>query len=62
MIHYHGTPVGGSRQDVARFLMGRPAAALLLALIAGLVACESADGDPAQADVTTKPIPVETQR
>lgn len=25
MIHYHGTPVGGSRQDVARFLMGRHA-------------------------------------
>lgn len=25
MIHYHGTPIGGSRQDVARFLMGRHA-------------------------------------
>jgi len=25
MIHYHGTPVGGSRQDAARFLMGRHA-------------------------------------
>ena len=25
MIHYHGTPVGGSRQDVARFLIGRHA-------------------------------------
>lgn len=25
MIHYHGTPVGGSRQDVARFLQGRHA-------------------------------------
>lgn len=25
MIHYHGTPVGGSRQDVARFLSGRHA-------------------------------------
>ena len=25
MIHYHGTPVGGSRQDVARFLVGRHA-------------------------------------
>lgn len=25
MIHYHGTPVGGTRQDVARFLMGRHA-------------------------------------
>lgn len=25
MIHYHGTPVGGSRQDVARFLLGRHA-------------------------------------
>lgn len=25
MIHYHGTPVGGSRQDTARFLMGRHA-------------------------------------
>lgn len=23
MIHYHGTPIGGSRQDTARFLMGR---------------------------------------
>lgn len=28
--------------------MNRPAAALLLALIAGLVACGSADDDPAQ--------------
>ena len=25
MIHYHGTPCGGSRQDVARFLVGRHA-------------------------------------
>lgn len=25
MIHYHGTPVGGTRQDAARFLMGRHA-------------------------------------
>jgi len=25
MIHYHGTPIGGSRQDVARFLVGRHA-------------------------------------
>lgn len=25
MIHYHGTPVGGPRQDVARFLRGRHA-------------------------------------
>ncbi len=25
MIHYHGTPIGGARQDVARFLMGRHA-------------------------------------
>jgi hypothetical protein len=25
VIHYHGTPIGGSRQDVARFLMGRHA-------------------------------------
>jgi hypothetical protein len=25
MIHYHGTPIGGSRQDAARFLMGRHA-------------------------------------
>ena len=25
MIHYHGTPVGGSRQDVVRFLSGRHA-------------------------------------
>ena len=25
MIHYHGTPIGGSRQDVARFLIGRHA-------------------------------------
>lgn len=25
MIHYHGTPIGGSRQDVARFLIGRSA-------------------------------------
>jgi len=25
MIHYHGTPLGGTRQDVARFLMGRHA-------------------------------------
>lgn len=25
MIHYHGTPTGGSRQDTARFLMGRHA-------------------------------------
>lgn len=25
MIHYHGTPISGPRQDVARFLMGRHA-------------------------------------
>lgn len=25
MIHFHGTPIGGSRQDVARFLQGRHA-------------------------------------
>ena len=25
MIHYHGTPIGGARQDVARFLIGRHA-------------------------------------
>lgn len=25
MIHYHGTPIGGNRQDVVRFLMGRHA-------------------------------------
>lgn len=25
MIHYHGTPIGGSRQDCARFLRGRHA-------------------------------------
>ena len=25
MIHYHGTPIGGSRQDVARFLVKRHA-------------------------------------
>ncbi|SAL47286.1 hypothetical protein AWB74_02119 [Caballeronia arvi] len=25
MIHYHGTPVGGTRQDAARFLLGRHA-------------------------------------
>jgi hypothetical protein len=25
MIHYHGTPIGGTRQDVARFLIGRHA-------------------------------------
>lgn len=25
MIHYHGTPIGGSRQDAARFLQGRHA-------------------------------------
>lgn len=25
MMHYHGTPIGGSRQDVARFLVGRHA-------------------------------------
>lgn len=25
MIHYHGTPVGGTRQDVVRFLAGRHA-------------------------------------
>ncbi|WP_420997612.1 hypothetical protein ACKI2N_012440 [Cupriavidus sp. 30B13] len=24
-MHYHGTPIGGTRQDVARFLMGRHA-------------------------------------
>jgi len=25
MIHYHGTPIGGSRQDAARFISGRHA-------------------------------------
>jgi hypothetical protein len=25
VIHFHGTPIGGSRQDVARFLVGRHA-------------------------------------
>jgi len=25
VIHYHGTPIGGSRQDAARFLVGRHA-------------------------------------
>lgn len=25
MLHYHGTPIGGSRQDTARFLIGRHA-------------------------------------
>ena len=25
MIHYHGTPCGGRREDVARFLAGRHA-------------------------------------
>ena len=25
MIHYHGTPIGGKRQDAAQFLMGRHA-------------------------------------
>ena len=25
MKHYHGTPIGGTRQDVARFLQGRHA-------------------------------------
>jgi hypothetical protein len=25
VIHYHGTPIGGSRQDTARFLVGRHA-------------------------------------
>ena len=25
MIHYHGTPIGGKREDVARFLAGRHA-------------------------------------
>lgn len=25
MIHYHGTPIGGTRQDTARFLVGRHA-------------------------------------
>lgn len=25
MLHYHGTPIGGTRQDTARFLMGRHA-------------------------------------
>lgn len=25
VIHYHGTPVGGSRSDVVRFLRGRHA-------------------------------------
>lgn len=25
MIHYHGTPIGGTRQDAARLLAGRHA-------------------------------------
>jgi hypothetical protein len=25
LIHYHGTPIGGSRDDAARFLIGRHA-------------------------------------
>lgn len=25
MIHYHGTPIGGNRQDAVRFLAGRHA-------------------------------------
>lgn len=25
MIHYHGTPVGGKREDAAKFLAGRHA-------------------------------------
>ena len=41
--------------------MNRYAATLLLALIAGLLGCGSADGDPAQQRVE-KPMPVETQR
>ena len=42
--------------------MNRYAAALLLTLLlAGLVACGSADDDPAQANVTTKPAQVAPQ-
>ena len=41
MIHYHGTPIGGTRQDVARFLMGRHA----------LVPFPRPDDLPAVADV-----------
>ena len=38
--------------------MNRYAAALLLVMIvAGLSACGSADGDPAQANVVEKPVP-----
>ena len=39
--------------------MNRPAAALLLALIAGLLGCGSADGDPA--NVVEKPAQVAPQ-
>lgn len=39
--------------------MNRYAAALLLVLlVAGLVACGSADNDPAQHERVTKPVPV----
>lgn len=38
--------------------VNRPAAALLLALVVGLLGCESADDDQAQANVTTKPAQV----
>lgn len=41
--------------------MNRYAALLLTLFLAGLVACGSADGDPAQQRVE-KPMPVETQR
>lgn len=41
--------------------MNRYAATLLLVLAAGLVACGSADNDPAQQRVE-KPMPVETQQ
>ena len=43
--------------------MNRYAAALLLVLIvAGLVACGSADGDPAQANVIEKPAQVAQEK
>ena len=39
--------------------MNRPAAAMLLALIAaGLLGCGSAGDDPAQANVVEKPVPM----
>jgi len=41
-------------------MVNRPAALLLVPLAAGLVACGSADNDPAQR--AEKPVTVETQR